>query len=66
MRHLPLTAQVNNLNQTLRGHYAYYGIAGNFQSLHQVYERTVSYWHKMQPLPCIAANSCFEPDLAPT
>ena len=47
MRHLPLSAQVNNLNQTLRGHYAYYGIAGNFQSLQKVYQRTESYWHKM-------------------
>ncbi len=42
-----ITEQVRNFNQTLRGHYAYYGVAGNFQSLHKVYQRTESYWHKM-------------------
>jgi len=47
MRHLPLSEQVSNLNQALRGHYAYYGIAGNFQSLQKVYQRTEGYWHKM-------------------
>lgn len=47
MRHLPLPDQVRNLNQILRGHYAYYGVAGNFQSLQKVYQRTESYWHKM-------------------
>ena len=47
MRHLPLSEQVSNLNQALRGHYAYYGIAGNFQSLQKIYQRTEGYWHKM-------------------
>jgi hypothetical protein len=28
MRHLPVREQVDNLNTVLRGHYAYYGIAG--------------------------------------
>jgi len=32
MRHLPIREQVENLNRTLRGHYAYYGIAGNIQA----------------------------------
>src|SRR5580704_5449313 len=31
MRHLPVKEQVDNLNVLLRGHYAYFGIAGNFQ-----------------------------------
>ena len=47
LRHLPIREQVNNLNRVLRGHYAYYGIAGNFravQTLHRFVER---YWHKM-------------------
>jgi hypothetical protein len=29
MRHLSIREQVNHLNQMFRGHYAYYGIAGN-------------------------------------
>jgi group II intron reverse transcriptase/maturase len=47
MRHLPLLEQVDNLNQTLRGHYAYYGIAGNFHSIQKVYRRVEFYWRKM-------------------
>ena len=33
MRHLSLQEQVDNLNDLLRGHYAYYGVAGNFRAL---------------------------------
>ena len=33
MRHLPVREQVHNLNRVLRGHYAYYGIAGNLRAL---------------------------------
>src|SRR2546428_12728041 len=29
IRHLPIREQADHLNQVLRGHYAYYGIAGN-------------------------------------
>ena len=48
MRHLPVREQVSNLNTVLRGHYAYYGIAGNFRSLQQKVHRAVErYWHKM-------------------
>jgi hypothetical protein len=31
-RHLPISEQVANLNQVLRGYYAYYGIGGNFRA----------------------------------
>src|SRR6266481_9019951 len=31
IRHLSVREQVNTLNAALRGHYAYYGIAGNFR-----------------------------------
>ena len=31
MRHLSLQDQVNHLDQMLRGHYAYYGVAGIFR-----------------------------------
>jgi RNA-directed DNA polymerase len=47
MRHLPVAEQVDNLNSLLRGHYAYFGIAGNFRALHKVYRAVERYWHKM-------------------
>ena len=47
MRHLPVREQVINLNRVLRGHYAYYGIAGNFSALCKVYQATERYWRKM-------------------
>jgi hypothetical protein len=31
----------------LRGHYAYFGIAGNFRALQKVYRAVERYWHKM-------------------
>jgi RNA-directed DNA polymerase len=47
MRHLPVRDQVDNLNTVLRGHFAYYGIAGNFRALQQVHRAVERYWHKM-------------------
>jgi RNA-directed DNA polymerase len=47
MRHLPVRDQVDNLNTVLRGHYAYYGIAGNIRALQKVYRAVERYWHKM-------------------
>lgn len=47
MRHLPVREQVDNLNRVLRGHYAYYGIAGNFRALQKVHRFVERYWHKM-------------------
>jgi hypothetical protein len=47
MRHSSLQEQVNYLNQMLRGHYAYYGIAGNIQALQRVHRATERYWRKM-------------------
>jgi group II intron reverse transcriptase/maturase len=47
MRHLPVREQVINLNRVLRGHYAYYGIAGNFRALQSVHRFVERYWHKM-------------------
>jgi len=47
MRHLPVREQVLNLNQVLRGHYAYYGIAGNLRALQRVYRVAERYWHRM-------------------
>jgi hypothetical protein len=47
MRHLPVKEQADNLNVLLRGHYAYFGIAGNFRALHKVHRAVERYWHKM-------------------
>jgi RNA-directed DNA polymerase len=47
MRHLPVREQVDNLNTVLRGHYAYFGIAGNFRALQRVHRAVERYWHKM-------------------
>ncbi|WP_246476508.1 hypothetical protein [Salicibibacter cibi] len=47
IRHSPLYDQAEIINKKLQGHYAYYGVAGNFQSLVKVYEATVKYWRKM-------------------
>src|SRR6202163_2130014 len=47
MRHLSLQEQVNHLNQMLRGHYAYYGVAGNLQALLRVHRAVERHWRKM-------------------
>ena len=47
IRHEPLKDQVVQINQALRGHYAYYGIAGNVGSLLRVYRHVERYWHNM-------------------
>ena len=47
MRHHTIPDQVGNLNSVMRGHYAYYGIAGNFRALQKVYRAVERYWHKM-------------------
>jgi len=47
MCHLPIREQVNNLNSVLGGHYAYYGIAGNFRTLQRVYRAVERYWRRM-------------------
>ena len=47
IRHLPVREQVINLNRLLRGHYAYYGIGGNFRALQKVHRTIERYWRKM-------------------
>src|SRR5215469_3758288 len=47
MRHSPLQEQADHLNQMLRGHYAYYGIAGNIRALRKVHRAVERYWRKM-------------------
>lgn len=47
IRHLPVREQATNLSRVLRGHYAYYGIAGNFRALQKVQRFVERYWRKM-------------------
>jgi RNA-directed DNA polymerase len=35
------------IRQILRGHYAYYGLAGNFRALKRVHRAVERYWYKM-------------------
>jgi hypothetical protein len=42
--HHTIEEQVGELNSTLRGHYAYYGVAGNIRSLQRVYRAVERYW----------------------
>ncbi len=46
MLHAPVQAQQQALNQYLRGHYNYYGIAGNINSLLRIYRLTEKLWRK--------------------
>ena len=47
IRHWSLRDQRERLNQVLRGHYAYYGLAGNVRSMLKFYRAVERYWHKM-------------------
>jgi hypothetical protein len=47
VRHLPVREQVSHLNQVLRGHDAYYGIAGNFHAMQRVHRAVERYWYTM-------------------
>jgi group II intron reverse transcriptase/maturase len=47
IRHWPVVEQAERINQILRGHYNYYGLAGNVKSLYRVYEKAKCYWRKM-------------------
>src|SRR5271169_5367894 len=47
MRHHTIGEQVGEINAALRGHYAYYGVAGNLRSLVKVYRVVERYWRRM-------------------
>jgi RNA-directed DNA polymerase len=47
IRHESLKAQVAQLNQALRGHYAYDGVAGNLRGLQRLYANVERYGRKM-------------------
>ena len=46
-RHDRISDQVSEINAVLRGHYAYYGVAGNIRSLRKVYRVVERYWFRM-------------------
>lgn len=45
-RHEKVRTQHQALHRKLRGHYAYYGITGNYPSLHRFYEAAKRIWKK--------------------
>ena len=45
-RHRPIAEQHQTLNQKLRGHYAYYGITGNYIALQRFREEVRRLWWK--------------------
>ncbi|MER9345160.1 hypothetical protein NKI41_31185 [Mesorhizobium sp. M0601] len=47
IRHHAISDQVRAINAALRGHYAYYGVAGNIRSLTKVYRVAERYRRKM-------------------
>jgi RNA-directed DNA polymerase len=47
IRHYAIKEQAGEINAVLRGHYAYYGVAGNLRSLLKVYQAVQRYWRKM-------------------
>src|SRR5215472_16992523 len=47
VRHHRISDQVSEINAALRGHYAYYGVAGNIRSLVRVYWAVTCYWLRM-------------------
>jgi hypothetical protein len=47
IRHYTIGDQVGEINAILRGHYAYYGVAGNLRCLVKVYRAVERYWKRM-------------------
>jgi hypothetical protein len=66
IRQESLKEQAEKINQVLRGHCAYYGLAGNLKSLNAVYRITERYWRRMlssrspKELCILGAVSVFE------
>src|SRR6516164_9594532 len=47
IQHQTIGEQVGEINAVLRGHYTYYGVAGNLRSLVKVYRVVERYWYRM-------------------
>jgi RNA-directed DNA polymerase len=46
MRHWPVRDQHQRLGQMLKGHFAYFGVTGNFERLANLYEQARRSWRK--------------------
>ena len=46
IRHQSLAEQTMKINQTLQGHYAYYGMGGNFGSIKIALRQTEKLWRR--------------------
>ena len=47
MMHSSIKVQVDSINLTLRGHYNYYGMGGNYRMLIKIYDRARWYYRKV-------------------
>ena len=47
IRHWKVREQIDRINQMVRGHYNYYGMGGNYQSLVKIYNKTKWFLKKM-------------------
>ena len=47
IRHSPVREQPKAINMVLRGHYNYYGLAGNIPALCRFKQETEKYWRRM-------------------
>ena len=47
IRHWKAEEQIDKINQIVRGHYNYYGMGGNYQSLVKVYNKAKWYLKRM-------------------
>ena len=47
IRHWKVGVQIDTINRMLRGHYNYYGMGGNYQSLRKIYDKTKYFLKKM-------------------
>jgi RNA-directed DNA polymerase len=45
-RHLPVKMQHESLTRRIQGHFNYFGVNGNFRSLHKLVEETKRVWYK--------------------
>ena len=45
--HKPLKEQSKSINRFLQGHYAYYGMGGNFDALERIYKLVRKAWKEI-------------------
>jgi hypothetical protein len=50
-RHRPIKDQHAHLSAMMRGHYAYYGVSGNYRRLSWYADKVASIWKKWPPGP---------------